>query len=115
MNKRISVQIEGTLLAAMQQHLSTKQGKGKRLIKCDNISPETYKKIVAIKQARGCSFALLMQDALTFQLNAMSLATRSFDRSLFPKCSTANFLRQSAELYFSFAGAADREAWLRSL
>lgn len=112
---RISVQIEGTLLAAMQQHLSTKQGRGKRLIKCDNISPETYKKILATKEARGCSFGLLMQDALTFQLNAMHLATKSFDRSVFPKCSTASFLGQAAALYTSFETAEEREAWLRSL
>ena len=112
---RISVQIEGTLLAAMQQHLSTKQGRGKRLIKCENISTETYKKILAIKEDRGCSLGLLMKDALTFQLNAMHLATRSFDRSLFPKCSTANFLGKAAELYTSFETNEEREAWLLSL
>lgn len=112
---RISVQIEGTLLAAMQQYISTKQGRGKRLIKCDNISPKTYGKILAIKEARGCSLGALMQDALTFQLNAMHLATKSFDRSVFPKCSTANFLGKAADLYTSFATEEARESWLRSL
>ena len=115
MNRRISVQIEGTLRAAMQQHLSTKQGRGKRLIKCETISPETYKKILELKKEKGCSLSALLHDALTFQLNAMHLATKSFDRSVFPKCSTANLLGQAAELYFSFASDEDRESWLRSL
>ena len=115
MNKRISVQIEGKLLAAMQQYLSTKQGRGKRLIKCENISPETYKKIMELKKEKGCSFSALLHDALTFQLNTMHIATKSLDRHVFPKCSTANFLKQAAELYFSFATEDDRESWLRSL
>lgn len=115
MQKRISVQIEGTLLAAMQQYLSTKQGRGKRLIKCESISHETYKKINALKDERGCSMSTLMHDALTFQLNSMHLATKAFDRSVFPKCSTANFLGQAADLYTSFKTEEEREAWLRSL
>lgn len=112
---RISVQIEGTLLVAIQQHVSTKQERGKRLIKCETISHETYKKVIELKKEKGCSLSALLHDALTFQLNAMHLATKTFDRHIFPKSSTASFLGQATELYFSFADDADREAWLRSL
>lgn len=112
---RISVQLEGTQLAAMQQYLHTKQKTGKRLIKSDHIDDETYEKINQLTKDNSCSITAVIRDSVTFQLNAMHLSSKNMDRKIFPKCSASSFLGQSAALYCSFETEEQREAWLRRL
>ena len=110
---RISVQLEGTQLAAMQQYLSsTKQKKGKRLIKIDNIDNITHDAVKQLTKERACSVTSVMREAVTFQLNAMSLAIAATNGEIFPKCSASAFMAAAAKLYTSFETDKQRENFL---